>query len=822
MNRAFLSHNSFDKDFVEEVFNKLGAARSVYDAETFKTCCDLPAQIRNGLEDCDVYVLFLSKASIDSGWVKAEQDLAHELQARWKLKSVLIFQLDSTGWENLPKWATKYVVSCPPSPEHVALRIRDELRKEQSEAPTCYGRDEEIKSLNLTILELDETPAYIFLSGPTGIGRKTLVNSLYSTLYKQVSSFKISVSYGENDDIYALYRRLLGHSAHWRARELVEKVTEFSILQEKEQVVVLGNLITSITTDFDQVLFIDVAGNALGSDGKPLGWLATLLSILEPKGYPYLVVLSNRHFPDFGGVVHQVKPLDEDNSRYLFKILLAQNAIAFPNAEERRLVENSIIGHPGLINAVVNYLRLNPRYRPNRTHTSILQIINAQVEKMLADFIKHNPAHEKAVALFGDAFILSYSEIVLLMTYWPDLEESVDQLLHVGFLSDTNSYYQLAPYLQRYAQRLSERLTAEMSEVRKVLLSDSAGQDENSYVSTELLDSRIIEHLVSGTPLPVYMSGLVMPAQQIKASKREYDRRNYKSSLSLAIEAYSQTSKLSKGGLVESWRLIGLSSARIPDEEGFIYFNSEALRLPDNERKKATFHFVHGLKARLQGNLREALPCFVSCYDVGDADSHVCRELAYIHAFEGELDKAQDYIREARRLAPSNPYIIDIETFILLERYRARRDPMILDELDNCISRLEEADARESKRFAQIRISMRDILTNEGADSLRKAFTDRRFLPLHAKISLLEILSTKGKSEQYAQLLGEIKEALRSKPNKMAEIELAKMQITHLAYNKQPGEAQTILSRHRRKFTENGANALAKLILEAQAVLSTK
>ncbi|UVM45599.1 TIR domain-containing protein [Pseudomonas brassicacearum] len=822
MSKAFLSHNSFDKDFVEEVFNKLGGGRAVYDAETFKTCCDLPAQIRNGLENCDVYVLFLSKASVESGWVKAEQDLAHELQSRWQLKSVLIFQLDSTGWEYLPKWATKYVVSCPPSPEHVALRIRDELRKEPSEVQICYGRDEEIKSLNLKILELDETPTHILLSGPTGIGRKTLVNSLYATLYKHVSSFKISVSYGENDDIYALYRRLLGHSAHWRARELIDKVSEFTCLSDRDQVIVLGDLITSITTEFDQVLFIDVGSNAFGSDGRPLGWLATLLSILEPKGYPYLVILSNRHYPDSSGVIHQVKPLDEENSRYLFKILLAQNSIVFPSPQERKLVENSIIGHPGLINAVVNYLRLNPRYRPNRTHTSILQIINMQVEKMLVDFIRHNPHHEKAVALFGDAFILSYAEIVSLMTHWPDLEESVDQLLNAGFLSVTNSYYQLAPYLQRYAQRLSERLTTEMVEVRKILLNDSEGYDENSYVSIELLDSRIIEHLVSGTPIPGFMSGLVMPAQQIKASKREYDLRNYKSSLSLAMEAYSQTSKLSQSGLVESWRLLGLSSARIPDEEGIVYFNSEAPRLPETDRKKATYHFVHGLKARLQGNLREALPCFVNCYDVGDADSHVCRELAYIHAFEGELDKAQDYIREARRLAPSNPYILDVEAFILLERYRARRDPLLLDELDNCIARLEEADIRENKKFSQIRISMRDILTNEGADSLRRIFAERSYLPVHAKISLLGILSTKGKTEQYTQLLAEIKEALRSKPNKMAEIELAKMQITHLAYNNQHGEAQSLLSRHRRKFTEHGANALTKLILEVQAVLSTK
>lgn len=54
MSKAFLSHNSFDKDFVEKVFNKLGAARAIYDKVTFKKNCDLSEQIRDGLEDADI------------------------------------------------------------------------------------------------------------------------------------------------------------------------------------------------------------------------------------------------------------------------------------------------------------------------------------------------------------------------------------------------------------------------------------------------------------------------------------------------------------------------------------------------------------------------------------------------------------------------------------------------------------------------------------------------------------------------------------------------------------------------------------------------
>ncbi|QNB17045.1 TIR domain-containing protein [Paraburkholderia tropica] len=114
MNKAFLSHNSFDKDFVGAVFDRLGALQSIYDKETFKRNCDLAEQIREGLYDSKVYVLFLSRAALDSGWVRNELDLANELKTKWQIKEFLIFQLDDTNWSDLPAWASRFVVSCPP------------------------------------------------------------------------------------------------------------------------------------------------------------------------------------------------------------------------------------------------------------------------------------------------------------------------------------------------------------------------------------------------------------------------------------------------------------------------------------------------------------------------------------------------------------------------------------------------------------------------------------------------------------------------------------------------------------------------------------
>ena len=128
MSKAFLSHSTFDKDFVDLVFDRLGSGKCVYDKVTFRKNSDLARQIREGVEGCDVYVLFLSAPALKSGWINAELDLASELKSQWKITKFLVFQLDNTPWTELPHWMGRYLLSSPKSPGHVVLRILDELR----------------------------------------------------------------------------------------------------------------------------------------------------------------------------------------------------------------------------------------------------------------------------------------------------------------------------------------------------------------------------------------------------------------------------------------------------------------------------------------------------------------------------------------------------------------------------------------------------------------------------------------------------------------------------------------------------------------------
>jgi tetratricopeptide (TPR) repeat protein len=820
MDKAFLSHSSFDKDFVSKVYEQLGAAKAVFDAETFKKNADIPLQIRDGLEGCGVYVLFLSKAAISSGWVSAELDVAHELKSKFQIRSVLIFQLDDTSWSELPGWTGRYIASCPPSPSHVALRILDEIRLHDLRQFKCVGRETIIESVSDQIYTSNNDLSYIYVSGPTGIGRKTLMAAVYKLLYSDVASHKIAISIDSFDDNLSIYRKLLGYSSNWRVAELLGEMLRFEQLSDSDQLVKLAAVLHDVSVPFRQVVVVDIGVSALDDEGKPLQWFRSLLTVLPAAAYPYVWFVSQRFMSDERGTngVHvSLEPLSEKYSILLFRSLLADNKFSFPDRREAEYIERNIIGHPGLIVNVANYLRTNPSYKPNKTHGSVMKMIADQVQGLLQDYLVGDQEREKAVALFAEASILNYGEIRRISETWPGFERSVDSLLDSGFLQRDGGDYQLSVYLRRYAQELTEKYGKELAEARKILVLECAELGEDDYVPLHILDARIVTLVSSSNDFGGVIKNLIMPSQLLRAAKRKYDEEKYSDSLRLAREAYDQSAKLSATGILETWRLIGLSSIRLASAQDFDWFKSEYPRIPSGPKRETIFHFAHGFRNRSSGDLRAAEEWYSKIYNAGKPDYHTLRELSYIYALEGRYDEALERIHMALSLTPGNSYILDIKAFALQEKYKRHKSAIVLQALDDCISDLENADEVKGTRFYYLRSRIRDIVVNGDSSLLLEVYQQRESLPVHAKITLLSLLSSKAKNLQYSQLRAEVSKSIRDKKNRLAEIELAKVDIEHNAANGDVPMARQIYERYAKKFTKIGAELQLQLISHFEA-----
>lgn len=815
MKKAFLSHSSFDKDFVEEVYKLLGAGKAIYDKESFQKNCDIPYQIRHGLEECKIYVLFLSSSSLESGWVAEEIDITIELKSKHKVDSILIFQLDDTKWDKLPSWMGRYITSCPPSPRQVALRILDELNHEQ-QTNQIHGRSDEVRDIIEGISESNDEISYLFLSGPDGIGRRTLAQSVFDTYYHGISRHKLEISISDYDGLIDIYRNTLSYSANWRARDLIEETEKFASMSEVEQYKLLSELIKTITTTFNQILIINVNKSTVNERGTPQTWFSKLTASLTPSHYPYVLFISNRFLDGrdlTNGFFFSVHPLNEKWSSLLFTILIKKYDIDIPSQDEQSIIKKSVVGHAGLIHLVVNYLRKNPNYKPNKTHNSIVSMLREHTSKILSDFSKDNIELEKAIALFSEVSVISYDEIIEINNCWPSFVSSVEALIDAGLLQRIGADYSLVSYLQRAAELYSHKHHESLKDAIKTLLNTYQSIDGDSFIPIQLINERIVEHLNSGEEIDGYLTCLIQPSQQLKAAKRRYDDKDYKNSLKLSKSAYEQKNKLSDSGTREAWRLIGLSSVRDGNEIDFNFFCNEYNKLKKNFHTDAIYYFCNGFRQRTKGYFGKALEWFEKIDMEKYKDSHACRELSYIFAFDRDYEKATHFIKIARELAFDNPYILDTQAMILLNRFKKEKARNLINDIDECLDMLRESDERNGTFFYRTRSRIRDVIVDGKNSTLESMYKDRQGLPIAARLALLDLLSIKGKNLQYDELHHEISDELRKKKNNIALVELVRTNIEHLCYTDQAKIAKGELQKYRDRFTSVTLSQLDRLVV---------
>ncbi|MFQ2516730.1 TIR domain-containing protein [Aeromonas caviae] len=815
---AFLSHSSNDKEFVSVVYNELGSRYAIYDQASFDNYGDLVSEIRQGLNDCSVFVLFLSSYTLSSGWVNAEIDLAEELKAKNKIKSVLVFLLDDVDFNLVPDAFKRYKISSVNSPRYVASRIKSELHNENKNF-LCFGRDDLVRNINSNIFnEL----TCIFLSGATGIGRRTVAKKVFMDSYRKGDrAYEININNYEG--ITSLYKGLLPYTSSWRLKDYIHKTKEFNSYPLNQQVDIVTENIVSICRVLKEPLTINLQLEGVEENGHLSAWVNSLIDSLPVSDFPLVIFISNKPF--FKGhnncLFVNIEPLSESDSKYMFNMLLRNMQVNLPQNLKPEHIISHMIGHPGIIELVVNYLRRNSDYRANRLHTNVVSQINAEVERILIDYKGNKNKEDQrlvdiALAIFSEAGQISSDEIKLIDTHARGFEDTLYELLDVGFVLFSDGFYCLPQYLEKYAQRLVEHHSDIICVVRKAIFANINELTDDDYFPEKLLDARIIQSLKNDEALPGLISQAIMPSQQLRAARKLYNEEKYSKSYKLSCDAMEQSSKLSSIGKYEAWRLIGLSASRLQLDEGITLFNESKSQIEPSKSKNMTLHFVNGFYHRANGNLRLASTEFNNAIKFDPRDVHCLREIAFIQAFDEQFQLAAETISRALNISNNNPYLIDLACWIKIKQLKAFPGAVQITDIETLIEKLFEADAREGTQFAYKRNQMYKILIKNDIEALSEYFSKRNELRTDSKLVLLDLLYEKNKSNDFVVLLNELKRSIADSKNRIAELEFLKCNILYLT-NSSPSEARTLLERHKNKFTEHMENRLRRDINAAEA-----
>ncbi len=207
--KAFLSHSSKDKlSYVKIVAEKIGLDNIHYDEFTFEKGEKSLDEILLALDSTDIFVLFISNASLDSDWVKREINEAnHRLEKKEIDKIYPIIIEDGITFEDtrIPDWLKEeYNIKPIRKPTVAARNILQKLTELswvkhpqlEERHNLCIGRNQELESFEQRVDDfLIDKPSTIFISGLNGIGRRTFLNeALYKTRLKK-KSYKASLIY---------------------------------------------------------------------------------------------------------------------------------------------------------------------------------------------------------------------------------------------------------------------------------------------------------------------------------------------------------------------------------------------------------------------------------------------------------------------------------------------------------------------------------------------------------------------------------------------------------------------------------------------------
>lgn len=102
--KAFLSHSSLNKDYVEAVALELGRQFCVFDKFAFHSGIEFKTSIERGLDDSSIFVLFASPEALASLWVNFEITEAFYGLLKKRLHRILVLFLgDQLPIEKLPE-----------------------------------------------------------------------------------------------------------------------------------------------------------------------------------------------------------------------------------------------------------------------------------------------------------------------------------------------------------------------------------------------------------------------------------------------------------------------------------------------------------------------------------------------------------------------------------------------------------------------------------------------------------------------------------------------------------------------------------------------
>ncbi len=659
MSKAFLSHSSHDKTLINKIAEKLGRNNCHYDTLTFEAGKKSIDEIFKGLENTDIFVLFISEYSLESDWVKKEISKAHSLSDKKIIERIFPLIIDESIKHNdsrIPDWIKKpYNLKFFDNEVLILKKIKQFLReynlkkyshlKEMEEL--FVGRHEIIQDFERKIITIDNIkPSCIIVSSFfEGIGRRTfLKNGLLRTgmIDKWYDPIPIVINEKESleDFIYKL--------------NFVDEVPEifkkdFSKEELKDKIELAKNTLYKFI-ERGELLFIIDNGSIVLPNNNIVEWFKEIIKDSRFQNQLSICIISKfkPYYPNLrkmGNIIgFQVDELSVPDSQILFlQYLRVLKNILSPN--DTRFFMNYLKGIPTQIIYTANLINSVGSLEAKNYVGDIEEFDELRALSIL-DFLETDELSKQILIALSRFDIISYDLVYKIFGENEDVNKAIQKLYDLSLfysVSSTHQYLKLNSSISDYINRSRIKLNSRYNEKIKDFVIESLKKplelNEHSDYSEFLLTLQSM--VLNNQKIP---SKFLIPSFILKSIIIEYNQRNFESVITLSEKLLENENKFDYQIIRETKIWLCLAYCRTQNSKFFELINF--FRDSPSELSLIDYNFLLGFYYRNSDDIDRAEDYYLDVLKIDENHSRTKRELVNVYLRQGEYGKAIKWARD--------------------------------------------------------------------------------------------------------------------------------------------------------------------------------
>jgi len=685
--KAFLSHSSANKDYVETVAKELGRQFCVFDKYSFQSGVEFKDSIEKGLDDTNVFVLFASPESLASIWVEFEITEAFYRMLQKRLSRVLVlFMDDSLALEKLPNWLRRAKVVKVKSPKQAAREIRlhlNDLLRSQAQ-PLFIGRAAELAEAESALLSSatgSTPPRFLTLVGLPQIGRRSLAKRVAQNVLGTHTTTEFSIENG--DDLRDLVFKLASEVEPYAGPTSLSHIQESISKLSDEAAAARGQECLRALFESGSLPMIVDRGGLVDENGNFSNCFRPLLRLLAGTNDVYVFFITSRKplsTEPLESPIVRIPPLPPKETSKLLQGLASKERIKLSPGEISQLVDH-ISGYPPSCYFATQLIKT---YGAPVILANATELVDFRVSAFVAYITKHTLSEKENAIL---RLLANYSPLPLaVIGEYVGLaaEATSNALIRLIDFSmaqpDKDGCYEISEPLKDAVYKRSEYFTkSETQSLAKLL---NAWLTQNPEENVSLPFSRIVFRAATQAGDSSLAKKVVhIAADTFQVAEQAYNQQDYE----VAVDWFRKVLVL-RPGHDRATVLLVRSLAQLEEwtECETLCANLERARLPVR-----TTAFLRGFVERKRNRILNATTQFELARKAGRNDVAVLRELAWCYFISGNSKLAQELLTEAFETQPDNPFLIDMSIQVAMQ----------LDDLPTAKKQLERLRIFETEAF---------------------------------------------------------------------------------------------------------------------------